>query len=638
MSNFTPSKFQQAIFDFIVKPVKGAVNAVISAVAGSGKTTTLLNAMALIPADKSVLFLAFNRSIAGELKERVQESVKRQVKTLHGFGLSSLNKAIKINGNPDSGKYRKIMRAILEYYRGEVKGLLSYGFSANEMAIVNRFSDIAIELNKSDNATAYINRVLTLCDLGRLNLVDTNKGQDMLTQIAYKHNVELTNGEVECALLLIKLGTAHTSVIDFTDMIYLPIALNTPVFTFDYVFVDECQDLNSAQRNLMLRAVKPNGGRFIAVGDSKQAIYGFAGADADSFRKLQDLPNTTTLPLSVSYRCGKNIIALAKEIVPELEASPNAKDGVVDYNASKDAIRSGDMVLCRNTFPLVAMCLMYLAKGVKAFVMGSEIGKVLSRMIEDTQRKSEEWTMVNVFARLDLELQKVIQNVMRKEKVNESEAKENSAVRLYEEKIKVIGLLAKGLDNPSDVIAKINKIFADDNGEGICLSTIHKSKGLEADRVFIIHQELMPSKFARKEWERVQEDNLRYVAYTRAKSYLGFVIDYDAFADNPDEERKKVEVKESQHIGQVGEKVLLEVEVVGIKSIAGFDGECLVFDLKDKDGNLFIKMGVIKDAYIISNHKEVVEGTMLRCMGVVKAHSEWRGVKTTRISTLSKAK
>ena len=46
------------IFKFILN---GEKNAVISAVAGSGKTTTLLEALKLIPEDKTVLFMAFNK-------------------------------------------------------------------------------------------------------------------------------------------------------------------------------------------------------------------------------------------------------------------------------------------------------------------------------------------------------------------------------------------------------------------------------------------------------------------------------------------------------------------------------------------------------------------------------------------------
>jgi len=75
MSKFTPSKYQKDIFNFILKDTR---NAVVSAVAGSGKTTTLLKALDLIPDDKSVLFLAFNVSIRDELK---RDSTKNKTST-----------------------------------------------------------------------------------------------------------------------------------------------------------------------------------------------------------------------------------------------------------------------------------------------------------------------------------------------------------------------------------------------------------------------------------------------------------------------------------------------------------------------------------------------------------------------------
>ena len=76
---------------------------------------------------------------------------------------------------------------------------------------------------------------------------------------------------------------------------------------------------------------------------------------------------------------------------------------------------------------------------------------------------------------------------------------------------------------------RINMIFSDDSKNGICLSTVHKSKGLESDRVFII----CPDKFyvkpcMRVPWMAEQERNLVYVAITRAKHFLGFVTDFSA--------------------------------------------------------------------------------------------------------------
>ena len=70
---------------------------------------------------------------------------------------------------------------------------------------------------------------------------------------------------------------------------------------------------------------------------------------------------------------------------------------------------------------------------------------------------------------------------------------------------------------------KINEyISASDNC--IKLSTIHRAKGLEADRVFILNfNELPYFKPNQKYWEREQEQNLKYVAVTRAMEELYLV-------------------------------------------------------------------------------------------------------------------
>ena len=97
MANFTPSTFQKDIFDFVLNDSR---NAVVSAVAGSGKTTTLLKSLELISDENSVLFLAFNKSIVDELIERVPKKSNIHLKTLHKFGYGTIRKNFDSNLDP----------------------------------------------------------------------------------------------------------------------------------------------------------------------------------------------------------------------------------------------------------------------------------------------------------------------------------------------------------------------------------------------------------------------------------------------------------------------------------------------------------------------------------------------------------
>jgi ATP-dependent exoDNAse (exonuclease V) beta subunit len=95
--------------------------------------------------------------------------------------------------------------------------------------------------------------------------------------------------------------------------------------------------------------------------------------------------------------------------------------------------------------------------------------------------------------------------------------------------IKALEILSDGINQTEELIKRIDEIFpkGDKKGTGIALSTIHKAKGLEANNVYIVCPSLMPSKAAQKDWEIRQEQNLMYVAYTRAKDTLGFIHEKD---------------------------------------------------------------------------------------------------------------
>lgn len=67
---------------------------------------------------------------------------------------------------------------------------------------------------------------------------------------------------------------------------------------------------------------------------------------------------------------------------------------------------------------------------------------------------------------------------------------------------------------------RISKIYTDENTDGIVLSTIHKSKGLEADRVFFLNSNLIPSQYAVSQEALYSEYCLKFVAITRARNEL----------------------------------------------------------------------------------------------------------------------
>lgn len=487
-----PSPYQTAVYDFVTD---GTGNAVIDAVAGSGKSTTIVNALKLIPENKQVLFLAFNKAIVEELVIKIGNKPNVQVMTLHSLGAKTVMSTFK--SSLDNYKYKTYISDGLNY------GLIKPTIELEEEEIL----DYKQNINK-------------LVDLSRAYLCNDIQG---LVNIAEKYLINLIDNEVEMALNAVNWGKNNTSKIDFTDMIFLPNVKKLQLPKFDFVFIDECQDLNTAQRQLFLQTLNSTG-RFVAVGDPRQAIYGFAGADIESFNVLKSLPNTVLLPLSVCYRCDNSIIELAKTIVPQIEAKENAPEGTVNRQAKLAEIQDGDMVLCRLTAPLVALCMQYIANNVKAYVKGRDIGLNLINMIKKTNRRNT----IEVLERLNKELDKIANKIIAKTHCSIAEAKENSLYTSHFDKIRAIEVIAGNLVTAQAVINRIENIFKDEDRTGICLSTIHKAKGLEANNVFIICEDKLLLKRAMKvAWTAEQEYNLVYVAYTRAKRYLGFVQDFD---------------------------------------------------------------------------------------------------------------
>jgi DNA helicase-2/ATP-dependent DNA helicase PcrA len=312
---------------------------------------------------------------------------------------------------------------------------------------------------------------------------------------------------MKCAAVF---GVHDNCDIDFDDQIWLPIIHNLPLMQFDFVFVDETQDLNAAQFELVFKAVNKNGS-IIAVGDANQSIYGFRGADTEAMENMTKRANAKVLPLSICYRCPASHIALAQKYVSTIEPSPYAKEGTIrkiKEEELQDYIQKGDLVLCRYNAPLVKPCFKLVRNGIKATIRGRDIGEGLILKVRKTKG-----TKITEF------LSNLKKDVM-KEKANlESIGKSTEALN---DKYDTLVVLSEDCNNTDELIQKINNIFSD-KFEGVVFSSMHKAKGLEANSIFILKFSLCPSQYAKTDKEQIQEKNLQYIAVTRSKDILTFI-------------------------------------------------------------------------------------------------------------------
>lgn len=483
---FTPSRYQQAIFDFVQS---GTGNAVVEAVAGSGKSTTIIKALEFTPKDSEVAFLAFNKKIADELKERAPKHV--HVSTLHSLGFSNIRKVypkVKV----DAGKVRWIIQ-------DELENMSSY------------FQNI-IETNMS--------AVIRMVSMLKATLLEPTN--DNLTWISDNYNIEV-NGDWQQIYQMVKIAfeksNSETWRIDYDDMIYFCAIGKVDCKKFDWLFVDESQDLNASQTEMVLRSIHEKS-RVVAVADRKQSIYMFRGADTNAIPYLIEKLNAVTLPLSISYRCPKLHIELAQTLVPQIEASETAKDGILETIKERDIlgkVKVGDLVICRTNAPLVSPAFELIRNGIKAVILGRDIGKGLIDLIEKTEKRNS----IGNLAQLSYALSEYLQEETGKLLAQNKETK----AQHLQDSVETIFALSDGCNTIPELKERIDNVFSD-NQQGVVFSSIHKSKGAESERVFILHPELMPHPMALKSGnpEALQQElNIKYVALTRSKSELYFV-------------------------------------------------------------------------------------------------------------------
>ncbi len=497
--NFTPSEYQKRIFEFFEK---GVGNVVINAKAGSSKTTTAIGALDYIPYDKKVLFLAFNKTIANELKERINDKPNVTAWTFHSLGyrivLENLKSAHKLE--LDQFKYKNYI------YRN-----------------LTELSDGTLVNQPFDERERYRRNCEELVDLSRYNKCQC---ESEFGEVAEKYGIVLCGNELSAVEKILTWGKENLDTIDFTDMEWLPYELNlsTYKYKYDWIIIDEAQDTSPVRQELFKKCLK-KGTRFAAIGDKDQTINAWCGSDASAFDNFLKEKDTIKLDLPICYRCPKKVIELLQTKVPDIQAAPWAIDGEINRDVSLFKAAPGDMVLCRMSAPLSTAYSDLIKKNTKAYIKGSDIGDGLISMIKSTgaDSVSADLTKDGIMPRLYKNLLKTIRKIMQTNGIQLEDALNTEKfMRLYDS-IKTIEILGNGTTDATYLKDRIGKIFSDDTSDGVCLSTVHKAKGLEADNIFILCPSLMPSPLAKKDWEIEAEENIQYVAWSRAKKTLNFI-------------------------------------------------------------------------------------------------------------------
>lgn len=476
---------QEAFWDELLY---GDSHILLEARAGTGKSTSCREGMwRLLDEDPSlaIRYCCFNKKVADEFREKCPSGC--DAGTMHRFGNEALQSAF--NSTLDKHKSYLLLDGI--------------GGGSKLPRYLRKTITSLVSLAKNHGLRP-----------------DDSDLEDNLNEYVFRYDIETWRRQAEAvdyAVELLARSAEMTQLIDFDDMLWLSVLNPVRFPSVDFLFIDECQDLNPVQHEM---AEKLSGsGRTIIVGDPYQSIYAFRGADSDSIPNLKAKLSAKTLPLTVSFRCPKSHVDLAKQLISDFEAAPEAPQGEL-IHADKEAISQampGDMVLCRANAPIIQACLKQIANLVPAIVRGRSIGESLVGItrkfgnpatIPDFIRALSKWEAKEI-ARLD--------------------AKDGS-----EDLIEAVGDKARGLEavasacsSPSEIPSVIDRLFSDDDAANrVTFSSVHRAKGSEARRIIYIqipYGEKRDKQRPPQQWERDQRRNLRYVAVTRSLHSLTLV-------------------------------------------------------------------------------------------------------------------
>lgn len=569
------SKYQKAVENTFLSGKQGIV---MDALAGAGKTSMLRHLASFKKPEEKWLYLVFakkNQVEATSGKSKFPPGV--EVLTSHAFLGRILGKNADMDIMPSTEIWnengQRSSRIIDDIMLDDNTFPRQFQYAAK--LSISKLTSLAkaFAINPEDpQASALLN------DIAHRYEVDTDLSTEKVAS-PKDWSLEIIDKTLDVLHFSLPGNSPnqdYSMMRDHDDTLWYPALKDNLAWPkYDVVLADEVQDFNKCQM-FMLKKLGEQGARIIAVGDPHQAVFRFRGADSQAFTNVQSLVNqggngVAIHELPENYRCGKNIIDYVNSHtkVNNLVAGRNFEGEVTEgikyddmfINLTKEwqqngKLKGGAAFIARTNKPLVSCALDLLKADMNFVIIGRDFSQELTQHLEKITGKGRNAKTIPINYLMG-ELNNYLSNVEQKWKGKVAKDDELRSIRDNTDAINSIishlqfinyydRNLNMRINHSNDFVEYIKKRFAGvnvDSVEGaaslakkdprsyVTLTTAHRAKGLEFDRVFIIGRELFPHPSATNEEELEQEDNLYYVALTRAMNELHVLA--------PEENKKK---------------------------------------------------------------------------------------------------
>ena len=457
----------------------------INAVAGSGKTTTIIAYAHARPVNSKILYLAFNKSIKLEAKKKFVEKGLHNVQVETAHSLAYKHVVMPSNYNVRKQEYKS-------YEIAELLGLHATGEKHAQYIIANHVQKFVSYFCNSDRERVQ--------ELNYLDVVTESKARTFVTSF-YPYIMEQARRF---------LGMMDKGEIEISHDFYLKkFQLSRPRLYFDYILFDEGQDASPAMLDAFLKQTATK----VIVGDTHQQIYGWRYA-VNSLERVA----FPTFFLSTSFRFPQSIADLASAVLDWKRHLVEHQKVIISGKGHAVAGKS-KAVIARTNLGLLLKAIEYVQERKNLNKIYFE-GNIYSYTYAD--EGASLYDVLNLYnGKRHLIKDKLIGAMNRIADLEDYiEKTEDAQLAMMVEIVKEYGNEIPGM-----IKTLKDKHIGDEerhNAE-IVFSTVHRCKGMEYDEIQLVNDFLKEENIEKQKAQNVaqhrinEEINLLYVAITRAR-------------------------------------------------------------------------------------------------------------------------